>query len=210
MKTVQGLYLSYSSYRKQFKGCIFHTVRYQKQFKDCIFHTVRYRKQFKDCIFGGARCRCRGMSWSGLATRVRLEQGRDVHEPGGQDGYNCLFLAAMHQLTDNGLCAPCDVDVHQLRRMCRDWLAYHRTLLFGGACLCEFGDDYTSFIEDDFAWGNHVVIFAILGVFGRLYDCCFSAKVCRCQHVCVLQHMPMWCACVVWLVSWFVWLVCCS
>ena len=185
--------------------------------------TVRYRKQRKDCIFGMHRNAQRltptsNMSWSGLATRVRLEHGRDLHEPGGQDGYNCLFIAAMHQLTDNGLPALCDVDVHQLRRKCRDWLAHHRTLLFGDACLCEFGDDYTSFVENDYAWGNHIVIFAILGVFGRLYDCCFSAKVRRCQHVCVLQHMSMthvrcrlhaasivhvWCGLYLGLYGWF-------
>jgi hypothetical protein len=127
------------------------------------------------------------MSWDALAKRIRLEQGRDLHDPGGQDGYNCLLIAAMHQLAENGLSSRLvpGFNIHQLRRMCREWLKVNRTLLFGEACLCEFGDDYNSFIDDEFAWGNHVVIFAILGVFGGLFDCCFSAKVCMLQRVCV-------------------------
>ena len=119
------------------------------------------------------------MSWAGLEMRMNLEQLRTLHEPNGQDGYNCLLIAALHQLIEHELGSHLAswLNVHQLRRMCREWLAHNRTLLFGDACLCEFGDDYTSFIEDDHAWGNHIVVFAILGVFGRLCNCGFSAKV---------------------------------
>ena len=120
--------------------------------------------------------------WGVFDARMRLEEGRTVHEPPGQDGFNCLLLAALHQVTELGLGTntPPGFDVHQLRARCRSWLRTNSTLLFGDACLCDFGEDYHSFVNDDHAWGNQVVLYAIMGVFLNMFQCSFSAKVCGC------------------------------
>ena len=120
------------------------------------------------------------MSLSALNTRIRSDEMRQVYEPSGQDGYNCLLLAALHQLSELGLgrVLPAGFNINHLRELCKEWLRVNRVLQIGAAYLCEFGDEYSSFLEDPRAVGNHVVILAILAVFGKMCDCCFTAKVC--------------------------------
>ena len=61
----------------------------------------------------------------------RLAQcGRFCFEPSGQDGSNCLLLAAIDQMHDVGLTV--DIDASELRGLVRDFLADWKTLVVDG------------------------------------------------------------------------------
>ena len=110
----------------------------------------------------------------------RLAQfSRFCFEPSGQDGTNCLLLAAIDQMRDVGLTV--DIDASELRGLVRDFLAEWKTLVVDGdwqkrsadRCddltrLCDAGPDYYEFLSKQTAVGNHVVLMAICGVFSQL------------------------------------------
>ena len=114
-----------------------------------------------------------------LDERLRAEYNRYSFEPTGQDGTNCLLLAALDQMHDIGLTV--DIDAAELRELVRVFLAEWKTLVID--CdwqkrstdrlddltrLCDAGPDYNEFLSKPTAVGNHVVLMAICGVFSKL------------------------------------------
>ena len=117
-------------------------------------------------------------AFGGLDNRLHV-LGRRCFEPPGQDGYNCLLLAAIDQLCHLGF--ACDVDAERLRSLVRAFLAEWRTLVLDNdwrwrsdSCLDELmtledaGPDYLEFLSNADACGNHVVLLGIIGVFSKL------------------------------------------
>ena len=113
-----------------------------------------------------------------LDERLRAHR-RYCFEPTGQDGTNCLLLAAIDQMHDIGLTV--DVDASELRGLVRGFLAEWKTLVIDGdwqkrsadrrddlTRLCDAGTDYDEFLSKRTAVGNHVVLMAICGVFSKL------------------------------------------
>ena len=131
-----------------------------------------------------------------LTARLRGVLTRSAHEPRGQDGINCLLLAALHQLDELQLAHSLNVD--SLRSHLEVWLIDNRSLIadaewrqsstiqyeeFGQ--LCSFGEDYWSFLKDDKAVGSHITVLAICGVFSEITGCQIQAQVCLLRpHLC--------------------------
>ena len=65
-------------------------------------------------------------AFGGLDNRLHA-QGRHCFEPPGQDGYNCLLLAAIDQLCHLGF--ACDMDADRLRSLVREFLTEWRALV---------------------------------------------------------------------------------
>ena len=125
-----------------------------------------------------------------LDERLRSQFNRCLHEPAGQDGVSCLLLAVIDQLNDLEMRAH-ELDAAALRTRTCVWLVENRTTIvddvwkcrasaeysdFG--LLCDFGDDYYEFLENERAVGNHVVLVAICGVLSEFFCVDFAAKVC--------------------------------
>lgn len=140
-----------------------------------------------------------------LTARLRGVLKRTAHEPSGQDGVNCLLLAALDQL--NELQLPHSLDVSSLRSHIEVWLIDNRTLIADAdwrqrstiqheelGQLCSFGDDYWSFLKDDQAVGTHVTVLAICGVLSKITGCQINAQACFAPpafvlSVCVHAHL---------------------
>ena len=62
-----------------------------------------------------------------LDSRIHRTHGRRCVEPPGQDGYNCLLLAAIDQL--HPLFATADIGTVELRMLVREFLVEWKTLV---------------------------------------------------------------------------------
>ena len=111
-----------------------------------------------------------------LSQRVFEEIGRRFHEPPHQNGYDCLLLAALDQMDDQGF--TLSVHAAELRMAVKSFLREWKTLVLdhnwegraaGAQCaeltlLCDAGPDYLQFLTDPKAVGTQAVLLAICGV----------------------------------------------
>lgn len=124
-----------------------------------------------------------------LSARLRDGLKRRIYEPAGQDGINCLLLAALDQL--NELQLAHHLDVKSLRSHIEIWLIDNRTLIADAdwrnrttiqredlGQLCSFGEDYWSFLKDERAVGTHVTVLAICGVLSEVTGYQINAQAC--------------------------------
>ena len=113
-----------------------------------------------------------------LDSRIHRTHGRRCVEPPGQDGYNCLLLAAIDQL--HPLFATADIGTVELRMLVREFLVEWKTLVLDDdwrqrpdCCpdelmkLRDAGPDYDEFLSIADTVGNHVVPLAICGVLSK-------------------------------------------
>ena len=129
-----------------------------------------------------------------LDSRIHRTHGRRCVEPPGQDGYNCLLLAAIDQL--HPLFATADIGTVELRMLVREFLVEWKTLVLDDdwrqrpdCCpdelmtLGDAGPDYDEFLSASEAIGNHVVLLAICGVMSKLTRMRIAAQV-RASRAC--------------------------
>ena len=96
---------------------------------------------------------------------ISAQHSRRCFEPAGQDGVNCLLLAALDQLCDVGLTV--DVSATELRELVIVFLVEWKTLVIDSdwkqrsvdRCddlthLCDAGSDYDEFLSTSTAVGN--------------------------------------------------------
>ena len=113
-----------------------------------------------------------------LDSRIHTTHGLRCIEPPGQDGYNCLLLAAIDQL--RLLFATADIGTVELRTLVREFLIEWQTLVLVGdwrqrssdCCPHELitlrdGPDYHEFLSIADTVGNHVVPLAICRVLSK-------------------------------------------
>ena len=135
-------------------------------------------------------------AFGALDSRIRRTHGRRCVEPPGQDGYNCLLLAAIDQLRLLDLVATADIGTEELRTLVREFLVEWRTLVLDDdwrqrpyCCpdelvrLGDAGTDYEEFLSACDAVGNHVVLLAICGVASKLTRKRMAAQV-RASRAC--------------------------
>jgi hypothetical protein len=121
-------------------------------------------------------------------------QGRRCFEPSGQDGYNCLLLAAIDQLRLRGFAIG--LEAEELRMLVREFLIEWQTLVLDGdwrlrsdCCpdelmtLRDAGPDYHEFLSIAETVGNHVVLLAICGVLSQRTGTRITAQVRACPSV---------------------------
>ena len=117
-------------------------------------------------------------AFEALDARISAQHSRRCFEPAGQDGVNCLLLAALDQLCDVGLTV--DVSATELRELVIVFLVEWKTLVIDSdwkqrsvdRCddlthLCDAGSDYDEFLSTSTAVGNHVTLMAICGVLSK-------------------------------------------
>jgi len=126
-----------------------------------------------------------------LNKRLLSQFNRRLYEPAGQDGVSCLLLAVLDQLHDLELHdASIEMDAAKLRGLTVTWLVDNRDMIIAddwkqrGAAqsaelgvLHECGSEFSEFLEDEHAVGNHIVLLAICGVLSELFCIDFAAKV---------------------------------
>ena len=130
-----------------------------------------------------------------LDSRIHRTHGRRCVEPPGQDGYNCLLLAAIDQL--HPLFATADIGTVELRMLVREFLVEWKTLVLdddwrqrlSDCCPDELitlrdGPDYHEFLSIADTVGNHVVPLAICGVLSKRARTRITAQVLACP--------PLW------------------
>ena len=130
-----------------------------------------------------------------LESRIHTTHGLRCIEPPGQDGYNCLLLAAIDQL--RLLFATADIGTVELRTLVREFLIEWQTLVLVGdwrqrssnCCPDELitlrdGPDYHEFLSIADTVGNHVVPLAICGVLSKRARTRITAQVLACP--------PLW------------------
>ena len=133
-------------------------------------------------------------AFEALDSRIRTTHDRCCVEPPGQDGYNCLLLAAIDQL--RLLVATADIGTEALRTLVREFLVEWKTLVLDDdwrqrpdCCpdelmrLGDAGPDYDEFLSASEAIGNHVVLLAICGVMSKLTRMRIAAQV-RASRAC--------------------------
>ena len=126
-----------------------------------------------------------------LDSRIHRTHGRRCVEPPGQDGYNCLLLAAIDQL--HPLFATADIGTVELRMLVREFLVEWKTLVLdddwrqrlSDCCPDELitlrdGPDYHEFLSIADTVGNHVVPLAICGVLSKRARTRITAQVLAC------------------------------
>jgi len=126
-----------------------------------------------------------------LDSRIHRTHGRRCVEPPGQDGYNCLLLAAIDQL--HPLFATADIGTVELRMLVREFLVEWKTLVLdddwrqGSSDCCpdelitlRDGPDYHEFLSIADTVGNHVVPLAICGVLSKRARTRITAQVRAC------------------------------
>ena len=127
-------------------------------------------------------------AFEALDSRIRTTHGRRCVEPPDQDGYNCLLLASIDQLSL--LVASADIGTEELRMFVREFLVEWKTLVLDDdwrqrpdCCpdelvrLGDAGPDYDEFLFALDAIGNHVVLLAICGVLSKLARMRIAAQV---------------------------------
>ena len=112
--------------------------------------------------------------WSALRRLADRVLSRHAHEPAGQNGFDCLLLAALDQLDDLGEQLP-GMDATSLRGSAQAWMRENATLVVSDwsstavqnadlSRLCDYGREYFDFLHEKKAVGNHVVVLAICAV----------------------------------------------
>ena len=115
------------------------------------------------------------MSRAALDRRLRRDHERRCYEPSGQNGYDCLLLAALDQLEQEA--AAVDLSAAELRAIVRIHLEDWRLVVLDDDLadraasrsdelfrFCDAGADYYDFIHSPLAVGNMTVLLALLGV----------------------------------------------
>lgn len=129
------------------------------------------------CVRGSHRLAAMWAAFDELSIRT---DGRRVHSPAGQNGSDCILFAVLDQMDELLLRSslPRGLDASALRELTRAWMRKNGTLpLESGwassssqcsGMLRDFGSDYSDFLHDEKAHGNHVVLLAICAVLTTL------------------------------------------
>ena len=125
-----------------------------------------------------------------LDARVRAGLSRRVHEPAGQNGFDCLLLGVLDRLDEQGLWQrlPAGMSNSMLRNLIIEWLVDWQDLItdddytsMPGAAeistLKSFGRDFSQFLEQEEAVGSHVSLLAACGVLSNILGAEVRAQV---------------------------------
>ena len=123
-----------------------------------------------------------------LSQRVGKPLGLRFHEPPGQNGYDCLLLAGLDQVSDLGF--ELDLSATQLRGLVKTFLREWKTLVLDSdwqqrdcgrsddlTMLSDAGSDYTEFLNDPKAVGTQAVLLALVGVLSQITHARIQANV---------------------------------